>query len=157
MPGWLSWLSIWLLVLAQVIISGFWDQALHWALHWVCGLLKILFLPLFLPLPCPSLNKRWGAPGGSAVEWLPLAQVLIPGSWDWVPHQAPPCREPASPSAYVSVSASLSLSLSLMNKYIFKIKKKANLTISFFFSRFPLWLQSKIQLPRPFRIFDLGQ
>ena len=49
--------------------------------------------------------------GGSAVERLPLAQVVIPGSWDRVPHQAPH-REPASPSAYVSGS----LCVSLMNK-----------------------------------------
>ena len=42
--------------------------------------------------------------GGSVVEHLPLAQGVIPESWDWVLHQAPP-REPASPSAY-----------SLMNK-----------------------------------------
>ena len=45
------------------------------------------------------------------IEFLPLAQVVILGSWDRVPH-----REPASPSAYVSAS----LSVSLMNKYILK-------------------------------------
>ena len=33
---------------------------------------------------------------GSAVEHLPSAQGVIPGSWDRVPHQAP-CMEPASP------------------------------------------------------------
>ena len=49
--------------------------------------------------------------GGSVVEHLPLAQVVILGSWDRVPHQAL-CREPASPSTYVSAS----LSVSLMNK-----------------------------------------
>ena len=38
------------------------------------------------------------------VEHLPLTQVMIPGSWDQVPHQAP-LREPAaSPSAYISTS-----------------------------------------------------
>ena len=42
------------------------------------------------------------------VEHLPLAQVVIPGSWDQVPHRAPR-GEPASPSAYVSASLSLSL------------------------------------------------
>ena len=51
--------------------------------------------------------------GGSAVEYLPFAQVVILESWDRVPHQAP-CVEPASLSAYVS--ASPSLCLSLMNK-----------------------------------------
>ena len=51
-----------------------------------------------------------GCVGGSVVECLPLAQVVIPGSWDQVPHQAP-CIEPASPSAYAP-----SPTLSLMNK-----------------------------------------
>ena len=45
---------------------------------------------------------------GSVVEHLPLAQVVIPGSWDQVLHQAP-CRQPASPSAS-NVSASLCVS-----------------------------------------------
>ena len=58
-----------------------------------------------------------GRLGGSVVERLPLAQVMIPGSQDRVPHQAP-CREPASPPACVSAS------VSLMNKYIIKILKK---------------------------------
>ena len=49
--------------------------------------------------------------GGSVVEHLPLAQVMIPRSWDRVLHQAA-YREPASPSACVSAS----LSVSLMNK-----------------------------------------
>ena len=43
------------------------------------------------------------------VERLPLAQVMILESWDLGPHRAPQ-REPAFPSAYVSVS--------LMNKKI---------------------------------------
>ena len=48
---------------------------------------------------------------GSVVEHMPLAQVVILGSWDRVLHQAPN-REPASPPAYVFAS----LSVSLMNK-----------------------------------------
>ena len=44
-----------------------------------------------------------GRLGGSVVEHLPLAQVMIPRSWDRVLHQAPH-EEPASPSAYVFVS-----------------------------------------------------
>ena len=48
--------------------------------------------------------------GGSVVEHLPLAQVVILGSWDQVPHPAS-CREPASPSACVAAS----LYASLMN------------------------------------------
>ena len=46
-----------------------------------------------------------GTLGGSVVEHLPLAQGLIPGSWDQVPQRAPH-REPTSLSAYVSTSFS---------------------------------------------------
>ena len=45
--------------------------------------------------------------GGSGAESLLLAQVVILGSWDGVLHQAD-CREPASPSAYVSASLCVS-------------------------------------------------
>ena len=48
--------------------------------------------------------------GGIVVEHLPLAQVVILGSWDQVPHQAPH-REPASP-----LPMSLPLCVSLINK-----------------------------------------
>ena len=48
-----------------------------------------------------------------------------PGSGDRALHWAP-CREPASPSAYVSAS----LSVSLMNKYLKKKKKKEQLSSS---------------------------
>ena len=44
---------------------------------------------------------------GSVVECLPSALVIIPGSWDRVPHQAP-CRKPAFPSACVSPSLCVS-------------------------------------------------
>ena len=49
-----------------------------------------------------------GRRGGSMVEHLPLAQVMIQGSWDSVSHQAPQ-REMASPSA---LSLPLSVCLS---------------------------------------------
>ena len=58
---------------------------------------------------------RKGYLGGSMVEHLPLAQVVIPGSWDRVPYQAPR-RKPASPSAYVSAP------LCVSHEYINKIK-----------------------------------
>ena len=51
---------------------------------------------------------------GSVVEYLPLAQVVILGSWDQVQHCAPR-REPASPSTCVSASPSVSL----VSKYLF--------------------------------------
>ena len=47
--------------------------------------------------------------GASGVEHLPLAQVMILGPWDRVPHHAP-CREPVSLSAYVSASLCVCLS-----------------------------------------------
>ena len=51
--------------------------------------------------------------GDSVVGHLPLAQVLIPGPRDRVPHgPPPPCKERASPSVYAYVSASLSLCIS---------------------------------------------
>ena len=61
--------------------------------------------------------KELGGPGGSAVEHLPSAQVMVLGSWIWVPHRAP-CMEPASPSACVSASLSLSLSLCVCLSWI---------------------------------------
>ena len=51
-------------------------------------------------------NLMLGRLGGSVIVRLPLAQGVILGSWDQVLHWAP-CREPASPSAYVSASLSL--------------------------------------------------
>ena len=56
-------------------------------------------------------TRMGGCLGSSVVEHLPSAQVVIPGSWDGVPHRVPH-REPASPSACVSAS----LCVSLMNK-----------------------------------------
>ena len=58
-----------------------------------------------------SLNSGGGRLGGSVVEHLPLAQVVITGSQDRGPHRSPR-RRPASPSACVSAS----LCVSLMNK-----------------------------------------
>ena len=47
--------------------------------------------------------KIEGRLGGSVVEHLPLAQVMILGSWDGVLNQAP-CGEPAYVCASVCVS-----------------------------------------------------
>ena len=54
-----------------------------------------------------SEKSPWGHLDGSAVVCLPLAQSVIPGSGDQVPHWAP-CEESASPSAYVSASLCVS-------------------------------------------------
>ena len=61
------------------------------------------------------------------VEHLPLAQGVILGSQDRVPHR-PPLGEPASPSAYVSASASLCISHEKINK-IFKSQKERTNTV----------------------------
>ena len=53
-----------------------------------------------------------GLLGGSVIEHLPLAQVVILGSGDHQVLHQDPHREPASPSSCVSAS----LSVSLMNK-----------------------------------------
>ena len=57
-PGWLSQLSIWLLILTQVIISGLWDQPPCWAPTWVGSLLEILSHPL--PPTSSHILSLWG-------------------------------------------------------------------------------------------------
>ena len=78
-------------------------------------------IPLFLVELGESVYRKGaeGHLGGSVVEHLPSAQVVILWSWDQVLRQAPH-KEPASPSAYVSAS----LSVSLMNKMNLKILKE---------------------------------
>ena len=51
-------------------------------------------------------RKYLGCLGGSVIERLPLAQVVILETRDRVPHRAP-CMEPASPSACVSLPLSV--------------------------------------------------
>ena len=48
-PGWLSQLSIQLLISTWVMISGLWDWGACWAPRWVWSLLGILSLPLPVP------------------------------------------------------------------------------------------------------------
>ena len=63
-PGWLSQLSIQLLISAQVMTTKLWDEAPCWALHWVWSLFKIpppppsllLSLSLSLSPPTPPLS-----------------------------------------------------------------------------------------------------
>ena len=55
-PGWLSWLNVWLLILAQVLIIGLWDWTSYPTPHPVGSLLTILFLFLSPSAPLPL----WG-------------------------------------------------------------------------------------------------
>ena len=90
--------------------SNFRKARMHSTEFWGTGS-PPMFLKVWFPENMRELVENAGSRhlGGSVVECLPLAQVVILGSWDWVLHRAP-CREPTSPSAYVSAS------LSLMNK-----------------------------------------
>ena len=56
-PGWLSRLSIWLLILSQVMNSRLWDWTPHLALCCVWSLLKILSLSLW-PSHMLALKKK---------------------------------------------------------------------------------------------------
>ena len=49
LPGWLSWLSMGLLISAQVVVLGSWDGALRWALPSVGS--QLLSLSPFAPPP----------------------------------------------------------------------------------------------------------
>ena len=71
---------------------------------------------------CSGIFKVVKTRGAWVAQWLsilPVAQVVILGSWNRVPHQAHH-KEPASPSAYVSIP----LCVSLMNKQIKSFKKR---------------------------------
>ena len=57
-----------------------------------------------------KMQLTGGSLGGSVVKCLPLAQVMIPGSWDQIPHQAP------QGSLLLPLPMSLPLSVSLMDK-----------------------------------------
>ena len=57
-PGWLSELSLWLLILAQVMISGSWDPALHRALCSAGSLLPPLSLSACLSAYLWSLSVK---------------------------------------------------------------------------------------------------
>ena len=96
-PGWLSWLSVWLLILAQDMIPGSWDRALRQAPRWEYSLLKTLSLSLSLcPLPClgslflslsqtNKLNNKqsaiWRGLHGMERGLLSKASANLPAMW----------------------------------------------------------------------------
>ena len=56
-PGWLSWLSIWLLISAQVMIPLLWVWAPHGVLHWQhCTCLRFCFPLSLCPSPAHALS-----------------------------------------------------------------------------------------------------
>ena len=74
------------------------------------------------PPAAAALKSNSGAPGGlgGVSVCLPLAPIVMPGSWDQVPHRAP-CFVGASPSA------SVSLCLSWINKVLKKKQTRTEL------------------------------
>ena len=75
-----------------------------------------------------------GCLGGSVTKHLPLAQVMIPGSWDGAPFQAP-CSIRSLPLllALPHCLCSLSLSNKILKETILKIKNQ-NILVSNHFS-----------------------
>ena len=68
----------------------------------------VAFIGSFFPFGEQLLKCAFvGCLGGSVIERLPLAQVVIPESRDWVLYQAAH-REAASPSACVSATLCVS-------------------------------------------------
>ena len=49
----------------------------------------MFIVPVFLGLVIFFPLKKWGTWGGQLVKCLPLAQVMIPGSWNQALHQGP--------------------------------------------------------------------
>ena len=86
-------------------------MACDWAVMHICNLCSIFNYTSPHKIASGLKTNTVGTSGGSAVEHLPLAQVMIPGTWDRVLHQAP-LKESATPSACVSAS----LCVPLMNK-----------------------------------------
>ena len=77
------------------------------SVHQAIVLCALILYGNVCPLSLNKTKKMQRRLGGSAVERLPPAQVVTPGSWDRVPHWAP-CMEPASPSACVCLNLCLS-------------------------------------------------
>ena len=80
----------------------------------------------------PTHNNKdtllWGAQVAQSVKRLPLAQVMILGSWDGVSHQAP-CSAGSLLLALPLPTTPPACALSLSNKYIKSFFLKDNLVI----------------------------
>ena len=84
-PCWLSRLSVWLLISAQILIWVLWVQALRWGPHWAWSLLKKIkqFAPKLSNLKQWTFifsHIFWGS--GIWFSWVVLAQHL---SWGCSP------------------------------------------------------------------------
>lgn len=85
-------IKCWLLILAQVIVSGLWDQAPYWAAHWIWSLLGfslsicLSFTPLTFSLSLKEKKKKEWKNHEPTVLWeitlsfsvQCLAQFLLP-------------------------------------------------------------------------------
>ena len=81
-PGWLSWLSIPLLILTQVVIPGSWHQALGQALSCAWSLLETLPPSISIPLPLShSLSLKNMDSGTGYLVQVPLCLLLA--LWPW--------------------------------------------------------------------------
>ena len=91
-PGWLSRLSIQLLISGQVLISRSWDQPLHWAPCWAwCLLTKrekgknklIILYALFYDFLFPQKNMFWSSSHTHMYKStsLPRTDLLYPIIW----------------------------------------------------------------------------
>ena len=108
--------TVWLLEPHFFQPSNMWSSLINnWKMRLLQGERECFNFRLFQKDPkLTNILKKttcWGHLGGSVIKPLPLAQVVILGSWDQVLHQALH-KEPASPSVYVSAS----LCVSFMNK-----------------------------------------
>ena len=140
MPGWLSQLSVWLLIAAQVVTLWSWDWALRQAPCWKWKPASdslppsappppILSLSLSLRINKWTLNIIWGTRGAQSVEHPTLH---FSSGHQLVVHGSEPCvgfhtdsAEPAWDSLSPSLSASphsCYLTLSLF----FKINKSSS-------------------------------
>ena len=126
MLGWLSQLSIRLLVSAQVMISGSWHRAPRWALSGAWSLLKILSpSPSAPPTALGSLSKKkkkdftskeWDNRGAWVAQWLSICLRLRAWSRRYgikphirLLHWEPASSSPTPPACVPSLAGCLSL------------------------------------------------
>ena len=100
-------------ILISMVINSIVDCKVETIPKKTCKEWYLVFVSSNTTTPYPAKRKKKnttrdeGCLSGSVVEYLPLAQVIILGFWDGVPHRAPH-REPDSPSMSLPLSVCLS-------------------------------------------------